>query len=564
MKLVLDKIIERKEQLKRADYPKKDEIDYIDNLGFMIDSLYYQKNPDHFTSEELFLVCHMAYNFDDDFEELKKIVESSSLLLKDIITDLNKIKGSVFEQEKYLDTIKRLKTLYRRKKILPFASTEVLKSEFMQNEKQFESITSTIYSYYSRMIKYNNKCITNIIKEYTALKNLHNYLLNDLTLPISINKSLLENIDEEIIFELYRRTIILNQEYYYEIYNKKNKLISNEIQNKKHQLSMAGYDINQISNSTLNFILKYGDINKITKIVPFLKQIDYKMFDLYSNNGIYILVNTDYETLNIFNELLKNNIINLKFLNENPQVFFNKDILNKVEGLSSILLNNIDLLVKNYNLNDTYINDLLLKQNEELESNISLLKKYSINFNKQILNNIKLIDYLDLFIDLGLGEFIINNINIINENSMDLIKRIYVAKLLEIKVIENNSINSNVLYKDNFYVTNELINEYIINNTNDCIDSNIKQILDTQKRNNVVDNEPLELLNYKKDNLTYDFDGILISKNKVLRNLNCLIDNYYSENYNQILLASIIYGSFLDKEQIEKIKQLILEKKYTK
>ena len=125
MKDILEKINQRKEKLAQVEYPKKEEIFYMDNLGIMIDFLYRQKKPDYFKITDLFLVCHMAYNPDDDFEKLKDMVTSSVTLLKEIIDDLDKIKGSVFEKEKYLDTIKRINVLYRRKKIFYFSKSKI-------------------------------------------------------------------------------------------------------------------------------------------------------------------------------------------------------------------------------------------------------------------------------------------------------------------------------------------------------------------------------------------------------------------------------------------------------
>ena len=68
---------------------------------------------------------------------------------------------------------------------------------------------------------------------------------------------------------------------------------------------------------------------------------------------------------------------------------------------------------------------------------------------------------------------------------------------------------------------------------------------------------------YLIDEYTYNFDDVLISKNKYLRNIHCLLSNGYEVN-DDVIFNSLIYGSILDYESINKIKDELFSKKKVK
>lgn len=157
-----------------------------------------------------------------------------------------------------------------------------------------------------------------------------------------------------------------------------------------------------------------------------------------------------------------------------------------------------------------------------------------------------------------------DNINLVNSNFDLITMRIYVAKLLGLNIIQNNKLNTSLINQGSFYVSNDNLKDYIINNVDDYMDPNMKNILDNNERNVIDDGVKLSHLEmYLQDDLTYNFNGILISKNKLFINLDCL-QRFDFELNNDVVFNSILYGSILNSYQIEDIKNIIYSKKYTK
>ena len=62
------------------------------------------------------------------------------------------------------------------------------------------------------------------------------------------------------------------------------------------------------------------------------------------------------------------------------------------------------------------------------------------------------------------------------------------------------------------------------------------------------------------DPLRYDFDGVLISKQKVLRIFN-ILKNQQLDGLDDSLLFAITYNSILDQESLDKIKKILKDRR---
>ena len=603
------KMIENRiEKLQEEVSPTIDEIQFFEEYYNIIHFLDKNSNSDLDTvsPDILFILCSRAYNSDIEFLELKKKVDDNKELLNKIFDNSkcvltprwsenldetikfeyeladDLLKNSIFDNENDINIIKKVldllyvycnyqsmdtfedivKNLFNicitKNKELNFM-TKQFKNQFVKNLGTDE-IKFKVHKRYEEIVKMHNKFTVNLKNTYKSYILLGKTLQNINKLPYRLEPSIFKNIDDELVYEVYKFISKLNQDYCKEILKEKLPLLENSIKSQKLILKKSGFEIDRIHLTKLNFLLHYGNIDELEKMIPFLNNLNYQLIDIYSNNGLYLLVNTNYDTLLKINELLNKNIININFVKQYPQIFFNKDVVHNIKGLNNVLNTNFDILNTNYKIENQNINELLIMDNQKLYNNVNTLKKYHTNLDKNILQNEKLFDYLDLFIELGLFNDIINNSYQIDDNSINIIKRFYISKMIKFK---HPNLENMIATGNNFYIANQELDDYIINNVDDYLESDIKKVLNNNNRNIIDDDNLSKLDNYLKDNLTYDFDGILISKNKVLRNLYCLKNNL-EENSNKLLFCAIIYGSILDKEQIEKIKNIVYQKTYTK
>ncbi len=526
---------------------------------------------------DLFILCHRVYYQDETFIDFKNKIYGNDKILKQIINsstsvlnyyyykgsielayELNDdlIKNSIFNDERYIKTLKNiLNILYiKSNHIYPLG----INDKFVKALGLYE-LSKDIYNRYKRLINENNKFLVKLEKQKQKYINLLESL-QGIKLPFIINATELKDLSEETIYNLYMDIATLNQGYYEGLIEKKKELSIESSKNEKVALKNCGFDIEKIEPKKLNFLLHYGNIKELVKIITFLNKLDYCLIDIYSDNGIYIMVNTTSDIVNRIYNLIANKIINLNFVTNNPKIFFKKDIVNDLKGLYAILTANVNVLEHNYDIRNSYANELLITNPNDLTNNINTLKKYNDYLNCSILKNAKLFDYLDLLIELGFSNHIQNGLYNITENSYNDIKKFYVAKLMN---FDCNNLDS-ILKSQEFPVANEQIDAYIINDVSDYIPKEISDILDNSPRNIISNNELKQFEKYSKDNLTYDFNGILISKNKILRNLHCLENNDTQYNQDDMLFTSIIYGSILDYEQIDSLKEIIYSKKYLK
>ncbi len=604
---ITDIICQKIKDLKMLLYDSKDkeESDFFDKYGEVIFHLHDKilKIP----TKALFIIVHRTYYKDENFSNFEKKIKQNEFLLVHILAstkcksnppsnqgllgdepfvisyELSQyIKNSIFDNEEYINTLKRIARLFYsynnefNSNFIILSSKKYCSEDInvkaaekyanklnskLKKNLGVEEMRNDIYKYYKDLLQNYNKFLTNTKTRYDAYMALLDNLQHIEKLPYVVNINLIKNIDEETVFSLYQYATELNQSFSKELFRQRDCLSQDNLKNKKLQLKNWGYDIDKIATDKLNFLLKYANMDELGKVLPYVIGLNNSLIDIYSDNGLYILVNTTYDIVVQLNELLVKNIINLNFVNQNPQIFFNKDIINDVVGLNSTLVNNMALLNQNYEIANNYIGEMLLMDTQTLENNINTLKRYNPEFNKNILSNNKLLDCLDSFIELGCYDYIKNVHLNINENSFIIFKRYYVSKLINFK---SKNLKDRVETGVDFYINDSDLDDYIINNVSDYIPKDINNILDNSSRNVISDNQLKQFEKYSKNKLVYDFDGILISKNKVLRNLYCLENSNIQLGENDLLFASIIYGSILDYERIEALKDIIYSKKYIK
>ncbi len=611
------------------NYLEKDSYEYNVNLFLLCYQSFYKDNDfkrlkQEITKNKLILTtildnsnCEMDFNFDTLFKYYQNDLYSIPKKLDDLYPldcfQLNlsinndTISGTIFESEKYQETIKRMilitffkfdaeneisnwfnlkcskanKYILENEYITKNYKNQLFKEEkvkkFLDNiykslfrNQNMDNVVNTIETYYKNLISDYNKYVIKQHKMLDKYLYLKKYLQKFNNMPkkvFDVEFNSLIDIDDHILLQLYQKGIDINNIYYQELLEKKQQLTREAIRLNKMKLITSGYNINKISNEQLNFLLHYSNIENLIQNILFINKLDYKLLDIYSNTGIYILVNTNIDILTNINNLIEKHVITPSLLEKYPQIFLKKDIISGNIGLYDTLCDNVRLLNNYYNVEDENINELLIYDSKIVNNNIKALKSYSSILNIDILKNIRLLDNIDLLIELGLADYIDDNINLIDENSILMIKRIYIAQMMHLEIIKNQKINNMLLTGNNFYVQDSKLDDYIIDNTLDYIPNDVKTVLEHNLRNNMdLTNIDLSLLDDNVDDeLTYKIDDILISKNKIIRNYNCLLDNIELTNMDR-LFYSMIYGSFLSKQQIKNIKDIIYtkNKKYVK
>lgn len=258
-----------------------------------------------------------------------------------------------------------------------------------------------------------------------------------------------------------------------------------------------------------------------------------------------IIEYSDLDNVNYFKELKSNSILGNSIFIKYPDIF---DITSEHRKMLDENIKNIS----NYNLDFALFNKYpdVLTENDKLESNLEILKEYSLLYNLcntrklKFLKNDNLIEVIDKIIELGYEEFLNDGLDLLNEKNWD---RIYVLKSMGLKP-ETKEELLKYLRDDKFFIPDNQLDLYTENVTKYyedlgvSYDSDIKRIVE----------------DYSITSRALNFNGVIISKNRVVRNLTS--DEF---NINDFFKA-IITGSILTTDEINTIKKNLKNKIYIK
>ena len=197
----------------------------------------------------------------------------------------------------------------------------------------------------------------------------------------------------------------------------------------------------------------------------------------------------------------------------------------------------------------------------------SILKKYyeyGINFNTDIYNfDFLTEDYsyiIDKYIEIGEYELIKNNPTLIIEDSSSIIKRCIFSKRIDEPIKnEQNKLRGLLRRENSFYIDDSELEECVMENYKELLPIDILECLD-----NKVDIEKKDLLKslnkYLINEYSYNIGGLIISKNKVINNMNLLLSNEMEKkyNYDELVYYSIIYGypMIISKDIIKELRKI--------
>ena len=369
-----------------------------------------------------------------------------------------------------------------------------------------------------QFIKNNNKELYNLDKaielldkglEQNEITNAREIVskIKDLNIKYSIlelisehNKKHYKEVDEEL-----------------EYLNQNNKIKYQALLN-DYGIINGSYQIDKIMHNRLE------DVEEILKIIT--------KYKLSNEQIIKILRNSNLEIVNKIKEYLEKGYLSLEFLIDNNDIFYKNSTKYEVYN------NNIELL-NEYNINPCLFFDsikILFMNNDTFKKNIELLNSYNLlnslktTNNYKFLSNNELYISIDKLIELGYESFLEEDLNLLNS---DKLLRLEALKAFEI-IIDNKEDLDKVLTKK-FYISDNELYDYIPN-----VESLINEDIDID----------IEELNKYINGRTYNINGVIISTNKVKRN----IENGLTP------FKSIIKNSVLSIDEIKIIKDELKEK----
>ena len=261
-------------------------------------------------------------------------------------------------------------------------------------------------------------------------------------------------------------------------------------------------------------------------------------YSLRENEIITILKTTNLEIVNKIDNYIRDGILNINFVRETIQLF------DPSTGILDVIDNNVNLLVTNSINPKLFINSLeilLYGLDDQLANNIKILDDYNLKGSLKTTDNYlfllssKLVDKIDRLIELGYGDYLKEDLNILNSRKL---KRLEILKAINIPV---NSIESlrDIITRDRFIINDEDLDEFI---------PDVLSYKDKIKLKCSLN----DLEKYRVDDRSYSINGIIISSNKVKRLL--------EEGYD--IYDALFYNTLLSEDEYSKITENIKQYRY--
>lgn len=415
--------------------------------------------------------------------------------------------------------------------------------EFKFKSKDIEESIDGIRRYASDVIseeKARKRKIKKNFSNYTYIESWikrfkHNQEIT--TIPDEVMQLDDEELQKQILERIYNN----NMSIYTQIEKKYNDLSSNSYN--KYSLLLEQYGID-ISNYNIDITNDINDVKKILKLVSSL--------NIKSPHKIVEIINTSkLEIVESINNLVKKGYIDNEYVNNNINIFSDSyiDLISNIEEFKKegLSLSSISKL-----------KDSLCEDSDTIQRSIAVLKEYGLFSSlgdcssSSFLNNEQLEQKIDKLLELGMEQFLKEDLSLLNYED-SVYDKILLAYKLNIPIEDTNSLHN--ILSTSFIVSDDDIDTYLFNVS--------RKKLDSLEDTNINKTDLLELLRKKQSSENvYDFDGVLISKNKVSRNL----ENSDDEIPLKTVILCMIDDKILDTDELEKITKSLYpkEKQYKK
>lgn len=383
----------------------------------------------------------------------------------------------------------------------------------------------------------NNKIRSHYNKLISFLRKNNDYIDN-------INKYIDFDIDEDILEQFLKFTIKYNSRYNEKIEKENISLKQRQITNLEFLFNKYNFEFKQLDDFEKRQI---QDVENLEKKLKLISEGNLKFVSINKQLFLPLLLNFSIKQISFIDDLYKNNIIDEQFLNDHIIDLSNKEaLLNficNIEFLKNIGINRI----ARYNKNIFLENADLIKKRYKLFVEVYKIPIDNI-YNFEFLENDKIFDMIDNFIELGYFEQIKLNPDYLNSHNLLMIKRLEIAKSIGMATINSdNSFIGSIVSGDSFYASSDELDEFLIDYKDLYLDNHM---LDHVRRLDIT----TEYLDTKflQDDYTYKIGNTLLSRYRILRNFAAI----EKDNSEDSLMTCILYGAInLEAEEIENISK---------
>ena len=265
-----------------------------------------------------------------------------------------------------------------------------------------------------------------------------------------------------------------------------------------------------------------------------------------------IAQSSDLETVENYASLAEKGVITTILLLSHPNLF------NPTSKEYENIMRNI-ALIKERKLNPFAFKaseEVLITPHKTFRQGIDTLAEYDLQSQMKSGMNYTFLTYknlqqgIDVLLELGLEETLVQDIEILNYASR--FKRLQLLKTLNMPISTKEEIME-VLTSNKFFIPDSEIDNYIYNASVHNIPSRVVLLTEPKKKNPDI----TKLEEYESTERTYNFNGVIASKNKVKRNLS-MIET--SGKTTDRLIYGIIKDSILTDEEIDRVKSAIVSK----
>lgn len=307
------------------------------------------------------------------------------------------------------------------------------------------------------------------------------------------------------------------------------------------------------------------DSEKLKGFLDTLKENGFPITSIDDKDFFMTLLNSNSDTLTRVLGYYKTGACSLPFLEQHySQIMNDKD----------------ECIFRNFNIfrnesapfsSGRYDCNFLLMNSDELERRINLAKSYGLELIKDenvfnLIKNVELFDLVDFAIEHQLP---ISEVLKVTDDFEGFKKRVIISENFGFDVLtDEGEITYGIKNGGSFFLNCSDIDELILDTTplrevnamKECLDSVPRLALDVVSQQiRALDSAFLD-----SNNLRYNFNGVLISRNKILRNSKVLKDMLPKADEDEILYQSIIYKTILSDDEIDTINKCIFKSKEKK
>lgn len=467
-------------------------------------------------------------------KSIKTLYGNNGKYLSAIFTIMSVLEEMEVDYQIHKETIEFMEIQASDKKKNSVAQSQL---QVDYNIKNIMKELSKISSYYQSLTseeKNRKKTIKTKLNNYSELKLMLNNIKTKGISSINLDKVIELTIDEDVKKEFLCQLNNVQKKEFDNLYKEYCKLsVDNQLEIQR-LFEKYNYDFNSLPLSIKNKVM---ELNRDT-IDAFLLNI--KQLNIDNNNVSFILENSNYNILNNVISMIKDGILNTKFVTNNLNILSINE--------QGKYYNLIDLLeyMKNENINPRlFINDqnIYVSDSNTIKNNLKILKQYNLLSSlktTEIFNMLKendLASKIDMLLELGYEKELENNLGLLNSNNKK-IKSLYLLKDMNLLPTDMDSLIM-VLNNESFIQGND-INKYIFN----VVDYRI----DKSKINYTETNIYEETNSLSR---TIVINDVKLSRNRVMRNKKMLENSNLQDTEKEIY--SYIYGSILNEDEYNKV-----------